>query len=78
MTQPPTDDETWRNRFILVNVARIGFTILVLLGILIWQTDLVREGGATEIGLPMALIGLFASFGAPKYLSRKWRTPPEG
>ncbi|HWH17458.1 MAG TPA: hypothetical protein VNT77_03845 [Allosphingosinicella sp.] len=72
---PPIDEATWRNRFILINLARIGFTIFVLIGLLIWQSDVFVEGGSI-IGFPMALIGVVASFGAPRWLARRWRTPP--
>ena len=75
-TQPPDDVDQWRNRFILVNLVRIGGTMVVLLGLLIWHSDWWRDGGAVEIGLPLALIGLLISFGGPKWLSRRWRTPP--
>jgi hypothetical protein len=72
---PPAPDEaTWRRRFILMNVARIAATVLVLVGILLWQSDTFLEGGSI-VGLPLALIGLVASFGAPKWLARRWRTP---
>lgn len=74
---PPIDEATWRNRFIMMNMVRIGGTVIVLIGLYLWHTDSVREGGAIEIGLPMALIGLVISFLGPGYLSRKWRTPPE-
>ena len=72
----PQDDETlWRNRFIMVNMVRIGGTILVLFALALWQSDAVVEGGSIA-GLPLALIGLAISFGGPLYLARKWRTPP--
>jgi hypothetical protein len=70
----PIDEATWRNRFILMNLSRIGFTIVVLVGLLVWQTDVIVE--PTILGLPIALIGLVGSFGAPKWLARRWRTPP--
>ena len=73
---PPADEATWRNRFIMLNLARIGGTIVVLFGLYVWHSDWLREGGAIAIGLPLALIGLVISFGAPKYLARRWRTPP--
>ena len=78
MTSDPTrgaDEATWRNRFILVNLVRIGGTIVVLIGLLIWHSDWVRRGGAVEIGLPLALIGLVTSFFAPKWLARRWQAP---
>jgi len=75
MTQP-TDDAMWRNRFILLNLTRIGGTIVVLIGLAVWQGDLLREGGFAAVGIPMVIVGLAASFGAPKWLARRWRTPP--
>jgi hypothetical protein len=71
----PVDEATWRNRFILLNLTRIGGTIVALFGILIWQSDWLRPGG-TITGLPVALVGLAISFGGPMALARRWRTPP--
>ncbi|PWG02957.1 hypothetical protein [Sphingosinicella humi] len=73
---PSPDEATWRNRFILLNLARIGGTIVVLIGLVVWQGDLLREGGAPAVGIPMVIVGLAASFGAPKWLARRWKTPP--
>ena len=73
MTNP--DDEIWRNRFILINLTRIGGTILVLVALLIWQGDMIVEGGHF-IGFPIVLVGLAISFGGPQALARRWRTPP--
>lgn len=69
------DTKMWRNRFIAINLVRIGGTILALLGILLWQSDTFVEGGSL-IGFPIALIGLAISFVAPLKLTRRWRTPP--
>ena len=74
--QLPPDEAVWRNRFILINLVRIGGTVVVLLGLYIWHSDFVRAGGALEVGLPLALIGLVISFFGPKHVSRNWRTPP--
>ncbi|HYJ53105.1 MAG TPA: hypothetical protein VEW04_08020 [Allosphingosinicella sp.] len=72
---PPQDDTMWRNRFILINLVRIGGTVLTLLAILLWQSDMFVEGGSW-VGFPLALGGLVASFFGPRYLARRWRTPP--
>ena len=72
---PGADEATWRNRFILVNLVRIGGTIVVLVGLVVWHSDWVRQGGAVEIGLPLALGGLVVSFFAPKWLVRRWQAP---
>ena len=74
MTEPtPTTEATWRNRFILMNLVRIGGTALVILGLVIWQSNWLREGGWTEVGFPMAIVGLLISFWMPIWLSRRWR-----
>jgi hypothetical protein len=66
----------WRNRFIAINLVRIGGTLLVLIGLLAWQTDWLREEGWIGLGLPLALVGLLISFGGPRWLAARWRTPP--
>jgi protein-S-isoprenylcysteine O-methyltransferase Ste14 len=74
---PQKDDETlWRNRFIAINLVRIGGTLVVLLALAIWHTDLLVPGGTIALGLPLALGGLVVSFWGPKWLARHWRTPP--
>ena len=75
-TPPPVDEATWRNRFIAINLVRIGGTIVVLIGLAIWQTDWLRPGGWIGVGLPMALLGLMISFGGSWWLIGRWRTPP--
>jgi hypothetical protein len=73
----PQDDETlWRNRFIAINLVRIGGTVVVLIGLAIWYSDLLVEGGTIVVGLPLALAGLVVSFWGPKWLAARWRTPP--
>jgi hypothetical protein len=75
MTIEPPSDAQWRNRFIMINLVRIGGTILVFFGLLIWHGDWLRPGGWIALGLPMALLGLVISFGLSQALVRRWRTP---
>ena len=73
----PQDDETlWRNRFIAINLVRIGGTVVVLIALAIWYSDLLVEGGTIILGLPLALAGLVVSFWGPKWLSSRWKSPP--
>ena len=72
---PQEETALWRNRFILINLVRIGGTVGVLLGILLWQTD--TFGGRSILGFPIAIICLVLSFFGPKHLAAQWRTPPE-
>ena len=72
----PQDDETlWRNRFIAINLVRIGATVVVLFALALWQSDLVVEGGSI-LGLPLALAALVVSFWGPKWLAARWKSPP--
>jgi hypothetical protein len=73
---PQEEHAMWRNRFILINLVRIGGTIVVLLALALWQSDLFVEGG-TILGFPIALAGLVVSFFGPKWLAGRWRTPPQ-
>lgn len=68
-------ETVWRNRFILINLVRIGGTLIVLLGLYVWHGDLVQVGGDMLVGLPLTIGGLVASFWGPKWLSARWRTP---
>jgi len=71
----PNDEAMWRNRFIMMNLIRIGATIVVLFALLLWQSNVFVEGG-TIIGLPIALAALVVSFFGPKWIAGRWRTPP--
>jgi len=72
---PQQQQAQWRNRFILMNLLRIGATIVVLLALALWQSDLFVEGG-TILGFPIAIAALVVSFWGPKWLARRWRQPP--
>ena len=72
---PQDDHAMWRNRFILLQLVRIGGTFVVLFAIALWQSDMLVEDGSI-LGLPLAIAGLVGSFFGPKWLARRWRTPP--
>jgi hypothetical protein len=72
---PPDDETVWRNRFIMINLVRIGATIVVLFALALWQSDIVVEGGSI-LGLPLALAALVVSFWGPRWLAARWKTPP--
>jgi len=72
---PEQQEAQWRYRFIAMNLIRIGGTIVVLLAILLWQSDVFVEGGSF-IGFPIAIAALVVSFFGPKYMAGRWRTPP--
>ena len=69
------DDATWRNRFLVMNLIRIGGTIGVILSLLLWQSDVFVAGGSI-LGLPLGLAFLVLSFFGPKAYASRWREPP--
>jgi hypothetical protein len=73
---PEQEHAMWRNRFILINLLRIGGTLVVFFALALWQSDLIVEGGSPLLGFPLALAGLVVSFFGPKWLAGRWRTPP--
>jgi hypothetical protein len=73
----PVDDDVARNRFVIINLVRIGGTIVVMIGLLAWQTDWLSPQGWPALGIPMALLGLLISFPGSWWLTSRWRTPPE-
>ena len=71
----PVDDATWRNRFLVMNLIRIGGTVGVILSLLLWQSDVFVQDGSI-LGLPLGLAFLVLSFFGPKAYASRWREPP--
>jgi Na+/proline symporter len=63
-------DQRDRNRFIMMNVARISGLALVLLGIAIARAVIELP---YAIGVVLAVIGLIEFFFAPTMLARFWK-----
>ena len=66
------DDDLWKRRFYLFTASRLFGLALVLLGMAISTTDLIRNGGWPEVGLAVALAGLVEAIVIPKLLKKQW------
>ena len=73
---PQEEEKLWRDRFVAINLVRIGGTVLALVGLYVSWADPARDGWAIVAGLALAIAGLAISFGGPAWLAKKWRTPP--
>ena len=73
----PSDDEA-RKRWMVIQLMRIGGVAFVILGITMVR-DVVNIGGDDNrlVGYGFIVIGLLDAFLVPRYLARKWRTPPQ-
>ena len=67
-------DETARNRFLVINLARFSGVALVLISILILTHTVDLPDWA---GYAILAAGLVDIFLVPTWLARKWATPRE-
>lgn len=66
------DDPLWRKRFALFAFLRLSGLALFLLGMAIVFSDLVRPGGALEIGMVVIALGLCEALLGPVLLKQHW------
>ena len=66
------DEQLWKQRFLIFNLARLVGLATILLGMVIGYTNLVREGGWPVVGLIIALLGGIDAIFAPRLLKKAW------
>lgn len=66
------DDELWRKRFHLFMTVRLLGVALVVAGIAIMFTDLIRPGGWPALGAFVGLGGVLDSLIVPRLLKKAW------
>ncbi|MEO6248870.1 MAG: hypothetical protein ABIO85_09880 [Sphingomicrobium sp.] len=65
-------EEEWRRRFALFALIRLSAVMLVMLGIAIALTGLVRPGGWPAPGIAIGLLGIGEALIGPRLLRRHW------
>jgi hypothetical protein len=66
------DERKWRNRLLAHTAARAFGLAVMLLGIAIMYTDLVRVGGWPQVGAIVAIMGVIDAVFAPRMLKKLW------
>lgn len=66
------DEELWKKRFLIFTVARLFGLALVVLGIAIGFSDLLRPGGWPVVGFVIALMGAIDALFSPRLLKKMW------
>lgn len=71
------EDRIARSRFFALTMMRLAGVMLLMFGLLVWQGDVVRDGGWPALGIPLFAIGLLETILLPKFIASKWRTPKD-
>lgn len=66
------DEALWRQRFLLVSITRLFGLGLMIAGVFIGFTDLVKPGGWTLLGLVLAAAGAADLLIIPLVLKKSW------
>jgi hypothetical protein len=66
------DEAMWKRRFLIFTLVRLAGLAIFFLGIAIAFGDLVRQGGAPAIGIPIAIVGLLDAVFSPRILKKIW------
>lgn len=74
MTPDPREQQAKR-RFWLLSLVRLGGAMLVLFGIVVTAGRL--QPIAPAAGYLLIVLGLVAMSLIPRWLARRWRTPPD-
>jgi hypothetical protein len=68
-----TEDEAkWRKRLLAYTGARLGGLAVFALGLAIFYTDLLRDGGWPQVGAVVIILGLIDALFAPMVLKKHW------
>lgn len=68
------DEALEKRRFLLFALTRLGGVALMLLGIAVAFSDLVREGGFRQLGGLLIAIGTIEMVVLPLLLKRAWQS----
>ena len=66
------DETVWKKRFMIFTLARLFGLAMILLGIAIAYTDLLREGGWPLVGVIVAIMGAIDALFSPRLLKKAW------
>jgi len=68
-----TDEAIYKKRFLMFAAARLAGLALMILGVAIAFSDLVRDGGFRELGGLLIALGTIESVVVPLLLKRAWQ-----
>jgi hypothetical protein len=66
------DDSKWRKRLLAFTAVRMGGLLVFGLGLAIFYSDLLRDGGWPQVGALVMILGLIDALLAPRILKKHW------
>jgi hypothetical protein len=66
------DEEIWKKRFLIFSLARLFGLAMIMLGIAVAYSDLLRPGGWPVVGFVLALMGALDALFSPRLLKKMW------
>lgn len=66
------DDRKWRNRLLVMALLRLGGLAVAILGVAIFYTDVLRDGGWPQVGALLIVLGAIDSVVAPMLIKKRW------
>jgi hypothetical protein len=66
------NDALWRKRLLIYSLVRFGGLAIFFLGVAIIYTNMVRSGGAPQLGAIIAIMGAIDALFAPRLLKKAW------
>lgn len=66
------DETLWRKRLLIYSLVRFAGLAIFFLGLAIGYTNLVRPGGAPQLGAIVAIMGAIDALFAPRLLKKAW------
>ena len=66
------DEELWRRRFQVFMLVRLFGLAVLVLGVVIALSDLVRDGGWPLVGAIVGIMGATDAVFAPRILKKAW------
>lgn len=66
------DETKWKNRLLAYTGARMAGLAVFGLGVAIFYTDLLREGGWPQVGAIFIVLGLIDALLLPMVLKKHW------
>ena len=68
-------EQEWKRRFGMLALLRVSGLLMMLAGVFVGMTGLVKVGGMPVIGIILVIIGAIDGIVVPVFLRKAWKRP---